>query len=311
MSTPSADPSAPVPLADPADYPRLLTFVSEPRSESYPFIDPAKSDLSGRSVLITGASQGLGETLALAFARAGCDRIAILARSVEGINAVAERTREAAKAADRDATPNVVALPVDVTAEDQVRTAVEKVTASFGGTLDILVNNSGVLEENHLVAESDADNWWNAWQVNMQGTHVVTKHCLPALLASTLRTVVNMSSGMGLMLTRGYSAYSTSKMALCRYTELLVLEYAARGLVAFAFEPGLAETKMAGQLHPELAVLPRDHPSLVPDSVLWLVRERREWLSGRIVSARWDLEKVVERREEIVEKDLLKFKVAL
>lgn len=79
----------------------------------------------------------------------------------------------------------------------------------------------------------------------------------------------------------------------------------------FAFEPGLTDTDMAARMHAELQTLPKDDPSLAPDTMVWLVKDKRDWLSGRLVSARWNMEEVCKRKDEIVAKNLMKFRVAV
>lgn len=300
-----------VPEADYANYLQLISFGSgKPCTQDYPFISPALGDMSGKSVFITGASQGIGRRAAIAFAEAGCSNIAISSRSEHNLATVASDAKAAAREAGR-AEPRVLTLRMDVTSEDDVKAAVEAVELAFDGALDVLVNNAGALEEHAFVAQSDPMDWWNVWEVNVRGTYLVTKHFLPALLGSSLKTVVNMTSGMGIMLVQGYSSYSPSKVALCRFTEFLMSEYGAKGLLAFSFEPGLSDTRLAAQLHPILRDLPKDDAVLAPNSMVWLVRERREWLAGRIVSARWNMEEVLKKKEDIESRDLMKFKVAL
>ena len=297
------------PEADWANYLDFLKFASTPRTQTYPLLSPATADLRGKSVLVTGASQGVGKRTALTFARAGCSNIAISSRSDETLPSIVEEVKQAARDAGRP-EPRVLPLRLDVTLAENVRTAAEAVTAAFG-TLDVLVNNAGSLESHNLVHDSDPLDWWNAWEVNIKGTYLVTKYLLPVILESSLKTVVNMTSGLAIMLVQGYSSYGTSKMAICRFTEFLASEYGKQGLITYALEPGLAESSMAKRMHPMLLKLPLDDPELAPETLVWLVKERRECLSGRIVSARWDMEEILKRKDDIMKEDLMKFKLHL
>lgn len=295
------------------DYPAFLTFAPGPeglpRTVTYPFIRSQKDDLAGKSVFITGASMGLGKFLAVGFAAAGCSNIAIASRSTERLQPVAEEVKRAAETVGLPA-PWVLVLGVDVTVEADVKAAADAVAEAFGGALDILISNAGFLETYAYVLESDPLDWWQTWEVNMKGVYLCSRYFLPLVLKSELKTIVNMTSGMAMLLVPGNSAYSTVKMAICRYTENLSNEYSKDGLVALALEPGLVDTPMADKMHPAMHDLPKDDPVLVADTAVWLVKERREWLSGRIVGTRCDMEVLLSKKEEVVERDLLKFRIA-
>lgn len=152
---------------------------------------------------------------------------------------------------------------------------------------------------------------WKTWDVNIKGTYLPCKFFLPLLLRSELKTVINLASAGGHMVAPSASAYQTTKFALCRFTEFLHAENAEHGLVAYALHPGGVATELALTMPAWMHHVLVDTPALPADVMVWLSRERRAWLSGRYVSATWDMEELVGRREEIVQKDLLKFRCAL
>ncbi|KAI0379407.1 hypothetical protein F5Y04DRAFT_128552 [Hypomontagnella monticulosa] len=287
-----------------------VPFTPTQRHDTYAFISPATADLSGKSALITGASQGIGKQTAIAFATAGCSRIAVASRSLDALSATAEEAKEAARKAGKP-VPDVLPIRLDITSKDDVKAAANAVTAAFGDSLDILINNAAAIEPHAFVHESKTSDWLEVWDVNIKGTYLCCRHFLPSILKSSLKTIVNLTSGMSIILFAGNSAYNTTKMALCRFTENLNAEYASQGLVTIACEPGLARTELAGKMHPFLQTLPMDAAALAPETLLWLVKERREWLSGRMVSARWDMEELLTKKEEVTSKNLLKYRVAM
>lgn len=120
-----------------------LDFTSTIRSDSYDFIKPEQFDLSTRSVLVTGASKGLGKDNAISFARAGASKIAIAARS--GLEDVEKQMKAAAKQAGRK-EPTILSLKLDVADKQSVSDAVTKIEEDFG-SLDIVINNAGYLEK--------------------------------------------------------------------------------------------------------------------------------------------------------------------
>ena len=118
-------------------------FTSTLRNDTYAFIKPEQFDLSNRSVLITGASKGLGKDNAVSFARAGASQIAIAARS--GLEDVAKEMKQAAQKAGRK-EPTIISLKLDVTDKQSVGDAAAKIEQEFG-SLDIVINNAGYLEK--------------------------------------------------------------------------------------------------------------------------------------------------------------------
>ena len=276
--------------------------------DTYPLIDPQGANLSGRAVLITGASKGIGRTTAIRFAVAGCSRIAIAARSA--LDQVAEDVKKAALAAGRP-VPQVLVLSMDVSSESSVKAAAEEVSKQFAGKLDILITNAGYLETWRTVDEADPAEWWKTWEVNIKGTFLTTHLFLKMLLRSDLKMLVTVSSGGAHTLHQGASGYQTSKFATCRFTECVDQEYNDRGLIAFTIHPGGVKTDVALNMPVYMHSVLNDTPELCADTLVYLAKERREWLAGRYISVEWDMAELERRKEEIVQKDLLKFRLKL
>ncbi|ORY59509.1 NAD-P-binding protein [Pseudomassariella vexata] len=286
-----------------------MAFTPTQRKDTYPYISLDKADFSGKSVLITGASRGIGKATAIAFGTAGCSKIAVGARS--DLSATAAAVISAATAAGKP-KPQVVMLQLDISSPESVKAATAKLSLEFDGKLDILCNNAAYLETWGMVMDSEPADWWQTWEVNVKGTYLCARHFLPLILRSDSKTIVNVTSSGANVVARGCSAYETSKVAVTRFTEFLVEEYGSQGLVAHAFDPGSVDTDMARKLHEDMyTFLKMDAVDLPADTTVWLVRERREWLTGRFVSCSWDMEELEERKEEIVEKELLKFRIAI
>jgi NAD(P)-dependent dehydrogenase (short-subunit alcohol dehydrogenase family) len=262
----------------------------------------------GLAVLITGASKGVGRATASSFASAGAAKIALAARS--DLSEVKEEVLSAAKKAGH-AIPEVVVLKVDVTDEKSVGKAAEEVYAKFDGKLDVLVNNAGYLEPWERIADSKVDEWWHSWEVNMKGPYLCTRAFLPLILAApaTTRLVINISSVGAHNIGYGASAYQGARFALCRFNEFVEREYSPDGVLSIAMHPGGVKTELALGMPSYMHGLLNDEPELAADFMVWLARERRTWLGGRLVSATWDVEKLEGRREEIVKGDLFKFRI--
>jgi NAD(P)-dependent dehydrogenase (short-subunit alcohol dehydrogenase family) len=283
-----------------------LSFVT-PVHDTYPFISGYDvRALHGKSVLITGASKGIGLTTAINTVKAGCSAIVLAARS--SLEAAEQAVRKAATKAGRE-NVRIVTIQLDVTSIESVQRAAEIAGAALGGKLDVLINNAGHLSEFQSIGDSDPEEYWKTWQTNINGTYLCTRYFLPMLLESDTKTIINITSAGSQVVVPGASAYQASKFAVCRFTEFIVAEYAAKGLIAYALHPGGVPTELAlgmpDWMHGRLV----DTAELPADTMVWLCRERREWLSGRFVSANWHMGELERRKEEIVEKDLLKFRM--
>jgi NAD(P)-dependent dehydrogenase (short-subunit alcohol dehydrogenase family) len=287
------------------NWPDVASYVST-RKDTYPFIDPTATNLEGKSVLITGASKGIGKAAAISFATAGCSKILLIARS--DMVDVERAVREAAQKANRP-LPDMQSLKADITSEDSVREAAETAAGILDGSLDILINNAGNLENWVPITESKPSEWWRTWEVNIKGTYLATHFFLPLLLKSKTKTLINVTSGGAHALFPGASSYQTTKFALCRFTEFIDKEYGQQGVIAIAIHPGAVKTDLATNMPADRQNILTDSPELPADTLVWLCRERRDWLSGRFASVSWDMEELEQKKQDILERNLFKFRV--
>lgn len=265
-------------------------------------------NLSGKTVLISGASRGIGRSTAISFTQARASGIVIVARGD------LSETKAAILAAAEKASipaPKILALKVDVTSQESVEESAKAFASEFPDGLDILVNNAGSLEPVLKIHESDPKEWWKTYEINVKGVYLMARSYLPHLFSrpAGLRTIVNLTS-IGAHLVIPYmSSYNSGKLSVCRFTEYLQAEYATEGLIAFSFHPGGVPTGMGLSLPQELHTLLTDTPELAADTIVWLTGERREWINGVYVDCNWDVKELEGRKEEIVKKGLLKVRL--
>jgi Short-chain dehydrogenases of various substrate specificities len=172
-----------------------------------------------RTALVTGASRGIGEAVAVALAEAGLD-VALFARSEGDLARVAERVR----ATGRD----VLVLAGDVTREEDVEGAVREVEARWGA-VDVLVNNAGigVFKPTWEIA---ADEWRRVLDVNLTGPFLFCKAVVPGMIARGRGQIVMISSDVGRRTIPDGAAYCASKFGLQALTEVLRKEVRAKGV---------------------------------------------------------------------------------
>ena len=284
----------------------ILTKTSH--HDTYDFISPTKTDLSGRVVFISGASKGIGLTMAVSYTKARVSGLCIAARSDLSKTIAAIET--AAKEASLPA-PRVLAVTCDVTDAQSVEAAAVKIQEVFPEGIDIVVSNAGYLEPEVLVAASDPLEWWKSFEINLKGTYLTARSFIPQLLKKEngLKILCNTVSIGAHMLFPGMSAYNTAKLAACRLTEYIDVEYSDKGITAFCLHPGGVPTEMGLKLPKEKQVMLVDTHELVSDTTVWLTKEPRDWLRARYISVQWDMQQLEQHSDKIVEQDLLTVKL--
>jgi NAD(P)-dependent dehydrogenase (short-subunit alcohol dehydrogenase family) len=172
------------------------------RHTLYSAIDPKtilKGSVSGKIVFITGASQGIGQSTAVAFAQAGAKAVYITARSEQALEETRARVKEA------NPETQCAYTVCDVTNEEQVKASIEDCATKFGG-IDVADANAGYLDRWQKIGESDTTSWWNTWEVNLKGTYYVIRYTIPYLIESAKKHSTSGSTGGHLILVSSIGA---------------------------------------------------------------------------------------------------------
>ena len=194
-------------------------------------------DLSERVAVITGASKGLGKSMALALAEAGAD-VALYARDVEGLQAV--------KKAVQDLGGRAELFVVDILDRAAIAVAVKETLRVFGH-VDVLVNNAGV-NVRKPVLELSPDEWDLVIDTNLKGYFLVAQAVVPHMLARGHGKVINMASIFGTVALPSQLAYASSKGGVIQMTKVMALEWAKQGIQVNAIGPTYFETPLVAQL---------------------------------------------------------------
>ncbi len=276
----------------------------------YPKIDPRdglKDSAVGKVVFIAGASRGIGQATAVAFAEAGALAIYLTARSK---SALAETERQIAAA-----NPDILlwSAACDVTDALAVDAAVADCVARFGA-LDVADANAGHLGPWTKIGESDPERWWYSWQVNVQGAYHVARYTLPHLINSARAHAVKGRSGGHLillssvgaqLLMSGASDYQTAKHAINRLCEFIQVDHGEDGIKCFAIHPGGVATELGLSMPEAFHEYLDDAPDLAACFAVWLASGRADWAKGRYLSATWDVDALAAMRDEILSSELL------
>ncbi|KAI1169724.1 hypothetical protein F4777DRAFT_572097 [Nemania sp. FL0916] len=310
-STPSLDslfsgvPYPPVPVNYGAN------FTPTTRLDTYPYLTAAeRRNCAGKRVLITGGNKGIGLGIALAYARAGASHIAITSRNPIDED-ILSQIRAAAPSTLTTTAPDVLALRMDVTSPSSVQLAASTLKSHFNNRLDIVISNAGFLARYDRLLESDDEEWWRSFEVNLRGGYLVAKAFVPVLLGTQGgdRTFISMSSTGALHFHPGGSSYQISKFALLRLVEFLLAEYKDQGLLAYSIHPGGVATDLSDRLPESTKSWLVCTPALGGDTIAFLTSERQEWLAGRYLSAMWDMDEFFAKKQDIIDRDLLKMRL--
>jgi NAD(P)-dependent dehydrogenase (short-subunit alcohol dehydrogenase family) len=267
--------------------------------------------LAGKRAVITGASQGLGQSIAKMFAKEGAD-VLICARSAEDLRLAEEQIRAEARG-------KVAAKSANIAMEADVRGLVEDAADKFGG-LDILVCNAGIYGPKGPIDELDWTSWVEAIQINLLGTVLCCRLFLPLLKQSRRGKIILLSGGGATKPLPFLSAYATSKAGVVRFGETLAGELAGCGIDVNSVAPGALNTRMLQEVldaGPEkvgpsfyrAAMEQREKGGTPLDAganlCLYLASDESNGITGKLISATWDpWREFAEHREDLTKTDI-------
>lgn len=203
-----------------------------------------RPDLSQRTALVTGASRGLGQAIALGLAASGA-RVILVARDIERLQGVAAEVAAAGGLAE--------VFKADITDELQVE-ALAQFVQERGRVVDILVNNAGMNLRKNL-ADFTLAEWRRVVDTNLTSVFLVSRAFIPAMKGRGYGRILNLTSIMSHVAIAGRTAYCASKAGLLGLTKALALELAPDGITVNGISPGPIATEMNTPLlqNPELS----------------------------------------------------------
>ena len=236
--------------------------------------------VSGKTVMITGASRGIGEAAARIFAEAGAN-VVLTARGLDRIAAIAGEIGDRA-----------LAVPCDVSDFAAVEAAVAKAAEAFG-PIDVLINNAGAIEPIAHLSVSDPEAWGHVVDINLKGVYYGMRAVLPGMIERGSGTILTVSSGAAHGPVEAWSHYCASKAGAAMLTRMVDKENRQDGIRAMGLSPGTVATEMqreikASGVNPVSKLDWSDHipPEWPARTLLWMCGGDSDDFIGEEISLR-------------------------
>jgi len=234
-------------------------------------------DLSGKNVLVTGSTRGIGRAIAETLAKAGA-RVAVVGRDLQ-------KAQEAATAIGNGSQ----GFACDVTDTSAVTKLVSDVEAAFG-SIDVLVNNAGITRDN-LVMRLKDDDWDAVINANLRGAFAAIRAVSRGMMKRRGGRIINISSIIGIIGNKGQANYAASKAGLIALTKSVAKELGSRNILVNAVAPGFIETEMTAGMTPEareglgkqIALERLGTPQDVAATVAFLASDLSSYITGQVL----------------------------
>ena len=235
-----------------------------------------------KTVLVTGASRGIGREVALKYAENGYDVVINYVSSKTDVKALENEFKE--KGVDS------LIIKADVSKQEEVQELVDKAIEKFG-KIDVLVNNAGITKDNLLMRMSEEE-FDKVIEINLKGTYLVTKAVTKYMMKKRSGSIINLSSVVGVAGNAGQCNYSASKAGIIGFTKSIAKELASRNIRANAVAPGFIETDMTNVLsdtvketiHNQIPLKRMGNAKEVAELIYFLGSEKSSYITGQVIN---------------------------
>ena len=232
------------------------------------------SNLENKNIIVTGASGGIGNSIVKKLNHAGANILASGTRI--------EKLEELKKNFE-----NIKILKFDISQRDKIAEFIENATNELGGSLDGLVNNAGITQDN-LAIRMSLEEWQKVININLTSTFLMSKFAIKKMLKNKSGKIINITSVVGHTGNLGQANYTASKAAIVSMSKSLVIEYAKKNININCISPGFIKTAMTDKIDDKfkeviISKIPSarlGEPDDVANAVLFLSSDQSKYING-------------------------------
>jgi len=240
-----------------------------------------KFKLNNKIAIVTGASQGIGKTIAIELAKSGAT-ICCISRNKKSLDTVVNEITQN--------NGNAFSYSCDISDPNSVKETISNIVKNYS-KIDILINNAGITDDNILVRMSE-NQWDNVINTNLKGAFNCTKNTIRYMMKNKYGRIINITSIVGLTGNSGQANYAASKSGLIGMTKSIAKEVASRGITVNCIAPGWIETSMTEILEEEIKnnflnqipIKRMGTPEDIANAVIFLASDEASYITGQTLT---------------------------
>ena len=230
--------------------------------------------LKNKNIIITGASGGIGNSI-------------VRKLNQQGANILASGTRIEKLNKLKDDLPNIKISKFDISQSDKIEQFIESATKELGGSLDCIINNAGITQDN-LAIRMSLDEWKKVIDINLTSTFLMSKFAIKKMLKNKSGKIVNITSVVGHTGNLGQVNYTASKAGIIAMSKSLAIEYAKKNININCISPGFIKTAMTDKLEEKFkeAIISKipsarlGEPEDIANAVVFLCSSHSNYING-------------------------------